>query len=404
MKMTMKSGIFVTTLVMFGSVWLSGLARQADEPALKMATSPFLPPSGPYAVGTHEYLWIDPSRPDPFVKDGSLKRHLIVRVWYPAESVPNAQKSAYILDPKEFSEKSSYASFTAVKTNAVTDAPLAKGKSAFPVLVYQPGGGTARFIGTFETEQLASHGYVVVAADHPGFSETIRFPDGTTFSADQHVQPKETGDFGQDVKNSWSWLNDEVFPTWTADASFTLDKIEQLNKTAGQLFNRHLDLSHIGMLGWSFGGATAVEMSIDDPRVKAVIDQDGQLFGTARDKGTARPLMLMHHGGEDKPPKPEQAELLKQLIAQTKAWDDSLIEHSTGDRYEVTIAKTQHGHFSDFMLAFPAGPDELDARRAHAIIIAYTEAFFDKYLRGQDSSLLKAPASPYSEVTFSKKP
>jgi predicted dienelactone hydrolase len=405
MKITTKNGIVLATFLLIrGPALLDGFARQAEEPALKMATNPFLPPAGPYAVGTHEYLWIDQSRPDPFIKGGSFKRHLIVRVWYPAEVAPNAAKSAYILDPSEFSEKSSYASFTAVKTNAVTDAPLAKSQTPFPVLVYQPGGGTARFIGTFETEQLASHGYVVLAADHPGFSETTRFPDGSTFVADQHVQPKETGDFGQDVKNSWNWLNDEVFGTWTADASFTLDKIEQLNKTAGQIFYRQLDLARIGMFGWSFGGATSVEMSIDDPRVKAVVDQDGQLFGKTREKGTARPLMLMHHGGEDQPPKPEQAALLKQLIAQTKAWDDSLVDHSTGDRYEITIAKTQHGHFSDFMLAFPAGPDELDARRAHAIIIAYTEAFFDKYLRGQDSTLLKAPPSQYPEVTFSKKP
>ena len=147
-----------------------------------------------------------------------------------------------------------------------------------------------------------------------------------------------------------------------------------------------------------------MEMSIDDPRVKAVIDQDGQLFGSAREKGTSRPVMLMHHGGEDKAPKPEQEAVLKELIAQTQKWDRSLLEHSTNDWYEITLAKTEHGNFSDFMLALPQNPDELDARRAHAIIIAYTLAFFDKYLRGQDSDLLKAPSAKYPEVTFRKKP
>ena len=29
------------------------------------------------------------------------------------------------------------------------------------------------------------------------------------------------------------------------------------------------------------------------------------------------------------------------------------MDRSTSDRYEVTIAKTQHGHFSDFLLFFP---------------------------------------------------
>ena len=78
--------------------------------------------------------------------------------------------------------------------------------------------------------------------------------------------------------------------------------------------------------------------------------------------------------------------------------------HSTNDRYEVTLAKTQHGHFSDFMLAIPPNPEELDFHRGYKIIVAYTLAFFDKYLRGQDSDLLKAPSADYPEVTFSKKP
>jgi len=389
----------LSILLLFGGSFIV----RSDE-TFKIATEPFRPPTGAYAVGTHEYLWVDQSRPDPFIKDAKFRRHLIARVWYPAVAVPGAEKAPYIRDVNEFPEKSEYRAFAKVRTNAVTDAPLAKSATPFPVLVYQPGGGTQRFVGTFETEELASHGYVVVAADHPGFSDTVLFPDGVAFKPDQHVAPAQKGDFREDVKNSWDWLNNEVFPTWTADASYTLDKIEEFNRTPGQIFYGRLDLSRIGMFGWSFGGATSVEMSIDDPRVKAVIDQDGQLFGSAREKGTSRPVMLMHHGGEDKAPKPEQEAVLKELIAQTQKWDRSLLEHSTNDWYEITLAKTEHGNFSDFMLALPQNPDELDARRAHAIIIAYTLAFFDKYLRGQDSDLLKAPSGKYPEVTFRKKP
>ena len=378
-------------------------AARGDEPQLKISAAPFLRPSGPYAVGTHEYLWIDENRQDPFISDPHVRRHLIARIWYPAEAVAGAAAAPYIRDPNEFDEKSEYRAFQNVKTNAITDAPFAKSAVPFPVLVYQPGGGTQRFIATFETEEIASQGYVVVAVDHPGFSETVLFPDGTPFKPDRLLRPEQKGDFREDVKENWAWLNDEVFPTWTADAHYTLDKIEELNKTPGQTFYQHLDLSRIGMFGWSFGGAESMEMSIDDPRVKAVIDQDGQLFGSARTKGTSRPFMMMHHGGEDKAPKPEQEPVLKELIAQTKAWDQSFIEHSTNDWYEITIAKTEHGNFSDFMLALPPNPDELDARRAHAIIIAYTLAFFGKYLGGQDSPLLARPSSQYPEVTFREK-
>jgi hypothetical protein len=80
-----------------------------------------------------------------------------------------------------------------------------------------------------------------------------------------------------------------------------------------------------------------------------------------------------------------------------------LIDRSTKDWYEITIAKTQHGHFSDFLLFFRRNPAELDPKRAHEIITAYTLAFFDKYLRGQDSDLLNAPSDRYPEITFKRK-
>ena len=107
----------------------SFLIARGDEP-IKIATQPFLPPVGPFSVGTHEYLWIDQNRQDPFTKDPKVRRHLIVRVWYLAQAVAGAEKARYILDVNEFAEQSDYGPFTTVKTNAVTDAPIAKSKVA----------------------------------------------------------------------------------------------------------------------------------------------------------------------------------------------------------------------------------------------------------------------------------
>ena len=133
----------------------------------------------------------------------------------------------------------------------------------------------ARFTATFVTEQLASHGYVVVSCDHAGFGPVVLFPDGFQFKADTLLAPEPTGKLEDDAQKSFAWLRKDIFPTWTADASFTLDQIEELNRTPGQRFHKRLDLSRIGMLGWSFGGATSIQMSKDDRRVKAAIDQDG---------------------------------------------------------------------------------------------------------------------------------
>ena len=115
--------------------------------------------------------------------------------------------------------------------------------------------------------------------------------------------------------------------------------------------------------------------------------------------------MLMHHGGEDKAPKPEQEAILKEYIAQTELWDRSVIDHSTNDRYEVTIAKTQHGHFSDFMLAIPPNKDELDAQLGHSIVIANTLAFSDQIpARAGRRSAQRTFDQIFQRCTLNRKP
>jgi predicted dienelactone hydrolase len=387
----------VAVFILLAPVRLTG--RTANVP-----TNPFPKPTGPFAVGMHEYLWIDQSRDEAFTKDPSDKRHLLVRVWYPAEATPGKETALYISDVNQFAEKSEYRQYANIRTNSVMDAPLAKTRDSLPILAYNHGGGTARFIGTFEAEELASHGYAVVSADHLGWAATVLFPDGYQFKADIHIAPAHADTFRDYVNTLIGWLQRDVFPEWVADAHYILDKIDELNRTASDRFHKRLDLSRIGMLGWSFGGATSIQMSKDDARVKAAIDHDGQLFyGDVTEKGTPRPFMLMHHGEPDRGPKPEDADVIKDLTARTKNHDQSLMDHSKSQWFQITIEKTQHNHFSDLSLLSPPNPGELNPHRAHEIINAYTLAFFDKYLRGRDSDLLKGHSGKYPEVAFEKK-
>src|SRR5215470_15592200 len=77
---------------------------QDGKPSLK---APFAPPKGPFAVGTHEYLWLDQSREETFTKEPADRRHLLVRVWYPAER-STTEPALYVRDVNEFPEKSIY--------------------------------------------------------------------------------------------------------------------------------------------------------------------------------------------------------------------------------------------------------------------------------------------------------
>ncbi|MHB1328580.1 MAG: alpha/beta hydrolase family protein, partial [Gemmatimonadales bacterium] len=253
---------------------------------------------------------------------------------------------------------------------------------------------------TFTTQWLASYGYVVVSVEHFGFNQTAKYPDGTPFAPDTLSMPKETGDGKADALASWAFLDDPVFKVWVADARFALDRVEALAQTPGP-FQGKLDLERIGAYGWSFGGAAAVQLTAEDPRVKAAVDQDGQLFGTVRQSGTTRPVMQLHNATDYAKLYPEKDRpAILELTAMTSAWDSTTRELSSADWYDVTIAGTDHGDFSDLALFYDRPEGRLDARRGHEIINAYTLAFFERYLRGTPSELLAGPSPAMPEVTF----
>jgi predicted dienelactone hydrolase len=379
-----------------------GVGGQAMLPNIPV--DPFAALTGRFAVGTYDWLWVDASRAERFTKDSTAKRKLPVQVWYPAAEVPGQPRARYIQRLAEFAPTDQIKALERVETHAVVGAPVASADGKYPVLVYNHGAGWPRFSATFVTEQLASHGYVVFGVDHPGMDRTVSFSDGTTFTADAQLQPAPDprADARAAVARSIAFLDGVAFPIWIEDSRFVLDQIEKLNRAPGPLQSR-LDLDRIGMLGWSFGGAAAIEMLRTDPRVKAAVNHDGRLFGGAANEPIARPFMLMHHGGDDVAAAPEaNRALVRDNVSQVHAIDSAARARATGDWYDVTIAKTNHGHFSDLPLFLALFSDTtlLSGRRDHEIITAYTIAFFDRYLKGTPSDLLARPAPALPEVAF----
>lgn len=362
----------------------------------KIPERPFERPTGPYGVGTREFDWTDSSRAEPYTTRADDRRRLTVQVWYPVAPGTAGDTAKYLLRPSEFASRLGARAARHARTNSLLDAPIAT-DTTFPVLVYNHGGAWTRWSATFAAEWLASHGYVVFSIEHFGFNQTVAFASGEKFAADTLRFPTETGDGKKDALTSWGYLDDPVFKIWTADAKFVLDQIER-QQVAGP-FQGRLDLDRIGMYGWSFGGAASIQMTADDPRVKAAVDHDGQLFGDIRERGTSRPILQLHHGVDDALEYPEDQKAdVRELLAVVGGWDSTAKARSTADWHNVTITGTTHGDFSDLSLFYPRPEGHLDPRRAHMIINRYTLAFFDRYLRGVPSDLLTT--SPFPEATL----
>jgi pimeloyl-ACP methyl ester carboxylesterase len=124
---------------------------------------------------------------------------------------------------------------------------------------------------TSQSEDLASHGYVVVDVDHTYVSAGTIFPDRVVSHHDATTNFK-TADPAEVITQIMA-----------DDASFVIDELEELNSgKIDSIFAGRLNLDEIGVIGHSVGGATAYNLAINDPRIKAAIDLDGVVFITPR--------------------------------------------------------------------------------------------------------------------------
>lgn len=185
---------------------------------------------GPHGVGSTDFTWVDGSRPTPGHKDfaGASDRSFVATLWYP-EGVGGVH----------------------------------------PLIVYSHGFMSMRSDGTYVARHLASHGYVVVAADYPA---TNYWAPGGPNLRDAASQPR--------------------------DVSFLIDSV--LTLVEGQRpFEGRVDAERIGVVGLSLGGLTTSLVTfhprLRDPRIRAAVSIAGPhgLFSDAFFSNVATPYLVI---------------------------------------------------------------------------------------------------------------
>ena len=91
--------------------------------------------------------------------------------------------------------------------------------------------------------------------------------------------------------------------TRMADLIFILDHLEEV-QNSGDPFWKQVDLNRVGVMGHSFGGGTAIGVSIKDTRFKACIALDGWLEPIEEsliNKGMDSPFLYIGRTEWDKP-------------------------------------------------------------------------------------------------------
>ncbi|MFN8579957.1 MAG: hypothetical protein U0163_03130 [Gemmatimonadaceae bacterium] len=212
-------------------------------------------PSGYYPVGRVEAFWVDSTRAETLTPEPSDKRSLLLTIWYPADTVSRGTLSVYhpnpsVLGADVFTGLPGFlmSSLTKAKTHATRNAPFNRREGRSPVLLFSHGYGGSRVQNTFEFEELASYGYIIVSMEHSYASAGTVFPDG------RHI-PNTT----RDMLKSDTGTN-RLLDVWVKDAEFVLNRLEKLpaHDATDTLF-KHMQLDKVGYFGHSFGGAAAAE-------------------------------------------------------------------------------------------------------------------------------------------------
>ncbi|MEU8587460.1 lipase [Streptomyces sp. NPDC048664] len=269
-----------------------------------------------------------------------------------------------------------------------------RGRCGRPVVLYSPGLHSNRSLGTVLTEELASHGYLVVAIDHTYDAGLVEFPGSRV----------ETFAITGDIDDT---LIAKALAVRTADTRFVLDQLTALNAGHNPDAERRplpptltdaFGLSRIGMLGHSLGGATAAAAIRADRRLRAGVDLDGSLLAPATTSAD-RPFLLF---GSDPGPGPEDP-----------TWDQFWTSQN-GWKRELALIDSTHTSFTDLETLLPqAAPilgltpsqvkQAIGALAPHRAIHAqrdYVRAFFDLHLRHLDNHLLQRPSPRYPQVRF----
>ncbi|MFJ3787664.1 alpha/beta hydrolase [Kitasatospora sp. NPDC090091] len=313
-------------------------------------------PTGRHPVGCWSAYLVDASRRDPWTPSIPV-RELMLTVFYPARSVagltpdpqlpPEAAALFGQIAPRTpLQLPGAGVDWAATMSHSFPGAPVLPGRRA--VLVFSPGGGDPRGLGTSLAEDLASHGAVVVLVDHPGDPAAVEFPAVTPFRGDV-VRPTVLRGDPRDQPPLWRTLID----TRIADLRFVIDRLchaADLPLPPGLADT--LDLRRIALYGHSAGGSAVTEALRENRQVRAGINLEGYLdYPPAAPGGEAEPFPVVTEGVE-KPLLLLGSQGFTRRHELDRSWS-ALTARSSRWAHRERIADANHWIFTDYAAMVP---------------------------------------------------
>ncbi len=381
-------------------------------------------PNGQYAVGTTSFELIDNTRDESYTPEND-SRKLLIKVLYPADAEDIVGKEPMKYWPEEYpSVLAGYAGvpptsldhLADIDSNAYQGVPVSDEKSSYPVLIYSHGFSGFDMGNTILCELLASHGYVVFIINHTYESAMTIFEDGNIarysyefpelsesewdeldplydqlMSSNSTLPEKKAALTDLDNHIYWRGLQNSLV-TWANDTVYLMDQLELQNEIPSLLVGK-LDMSTLGLFGFSWGGATSGEVALLDSRVDAGINMDGIQFGHSNDLNLTVPFMYMYSDSE---------------YYSNDNMNDVPFLQAENTTYSVTIEGTVHQDYSDYTLFSPFLHDigwfgPIEGSRMIELMSDFVLSFFNLHLLEVPTTLFTVGNPDYTEVMIEQR-
>ena len=330
---------------------------------------------GPYSVGVRTEVFVDEKRECAIT---GKPRTLVTEIWYPVAEQSDEQPLNKFSDfwgrPEGIAAGRLVigrfgGDFDKVETTfknvARRNARIRDG--AFPLLVFSHGNGGFRHQNTFQAEYLASHGYIVAAADHTGNAAVTVLPDQIVPYTSDTRQNERSDDRPHDV-------------------SFLISRLSQLNHSEDHWLHGHVADGQCGAFGHSFGGFTVCRAAELDSRIKAILPMTLTDAVRDDDEGNACKIPLLLVLGDTD----------RTVGDAGNARSMAYFEQAARPKYLLNFKKAGHYTFTEMPQINPQWGDGVgvekgkegqpdfqfsDAVEDQRITNEYSAAFFDTFLK-----------------------
>lgn len=341
------------------------LIAPALVPAFVFTGYKGLPVSGQRTIGQTQAILVDASRTDPFEQDGSF-REVPVHFYYPAD--------------------------------------VAEGER-FPLIVFSHGAFGYYQSNTSTYMELASNGYVVAALDHPHHAFFTKDTNGETvivdmdfFGAAMSLSDDTDKQEQYDLYREWMGVRvpDMNYAVDTIKAAAAAGSVneswhiaEEDRDTVRSVLNM-TDISRIGLMGHSMGGATSVQLGRERDDIGAVIDLDGTMLGEylgvengellVSDTPYTVPVLDFNNW--------ESYTGIQEYVAEGGRYPNTEVVSHAEEGFSAAVRDTKHMDFTDLPLLSPflgslLGSGERGTEETMTIVNSAVLSFFNCYLKGE---------------------